>query len=510
MKLGEPPEDAIWLAPVADAHAGPAGCVPGLGGLTFPRGRVEGRSGGAGDITRPLPFDQTIYAVRRARVFAEMERQGGGVMLLPAAEEKTRNADNEFPFRQDSDYAWLVGLEEPQGGALLLARGGERRVVLFVRPKDRAKEIWTGFREGVEGATARWGADEAFTVAELDAKLPEYLENAPTLWWRLGAGRRRGTRAWRGSSRARHAAAAREGVAGGDCRAGEDPARAAAPQGAGGGRAAAEGGGDHRRGALRGDARREARAARVPGAGGARVRLPAARRERDELRDDCGGGRQLDGAPLPGGQAELRDGDVCLVDAGGEFDLYAGDVTRTWPVSGQFSKAQRDLYELVLVAQKEALAAVRPGATIEGIHEGAVKRLTEGLVTMGLLRGPAADRIAEGNALGKLKAGSPEEKAAPRGYRKYYMHRTSHWMGLDVHDVGDYVVDGKPRPLEPGMVLTIEPGLYVAPDDADAPAELRGVGIRIEDDVLVTEQGGENLTAAVPKEVEELEAVCTR
>jgi len=133
-----------------------------------------------------MPFEQSIYAARRARVFEEMERRGGGVMLLPAADEKVRNADNEYTFRQDSDFAWAIGLNEPQGAAVLLARGGQRKVVLFVRPKDKEREIWTGFREGVDGAKARWGADEAFTVAELDARLPELVENAATLWWRLG------------------------------------------------------------------------------------------------------------------------------------------------------------------------------------------------------------------------------------------------------------------------------------------------------------------------------------
>jgi Xaa-Pro aminopeptidase len=210
------------------------------------------------------------------------------------------------------------------------------------------------------------------------------------------------------------------------------------------------------------------------------------------------------------GETELKDGDVCLVDAGGEYDLYAADVTRTFPVSGSFTPAQRDLYQVVLGAQKEALAAVKPGATIDAIHELAVRRLTEGLVALKLLPGPVEERIAEGDRYGKLKPGSEEAKAAPLGYRKFYMHRTSHWMGLDVHDVGEYQLAGKARPLAPGMVLTIEPGLYVAADDEGAPKELRGVGIRIEDDALVTEAGCENLTAAVPKEPDEVEAVCVR
>jgi Xaa-Pro aminopeptidase len=457
-----------------------------------------------------MPFDQSIYAARRARVFEEMERRGGGVMLLPAAEEKVRNNDNEFPFRQDSDYAWLIGLDEPQGGAVLVARGGERKLVLFVRPKDRDKEIWTGIREGVEGAKARWGAQEAFTVAELDAKLPEYVENAPTLWWRLGqepAWDARVARivSWLGMQKRLGKAAPGAIV---------EPGRILhelrlfkAPEEVQRLRKAAEITAEGHFAAMR-DGRPGRREFQV------QAEIEYAFRRRGGNGTSYGtivaAGGNSTILHYRAGETELKEGDVCLVDAGGEFDLYAGDVTRTFPVSGSFTKAQRDLYQLVLGSQKEALAAVKPGATIDSIHDGVVKTLTEGLVSMGLLKGPAEERIAEATRFAKLKPGSPEEKEAPRGYRKYYMHRTSHWMGLDVHDVGDYVVDGKPRPLQPGMVLTIEPGLYVAPDDADAPPELRGVGIRIEDDVLVTAEGCETLTAAVPKEIEEIEAVCVR
>ena len=457
-----------------------------------------------------MSFEQTIYAARRARVFEEMERRGGGVMLLPAAEEKQRNADNEYAFRQDSDYAWVVGLEEPQGGAILIARGGQRKLILFVRPKDRDKEIWTGVREGVEGAKARWGADEAFTVAELDAKLPEYLESAPTLWWRLGQ-----DPAW--DARVARIVAylgMQKRVGKGAPGAIVEPGRILhelrlhkAPEELARIRKAAEVTAEGHFAAMR-DGKPGRREYQV------QAEIEYAFRRRGGNGTSYGtivaAGANSTILHYQAGNAELRDGDVCLVDAGGEYDLYAADVTRTFPVSGQFTPAQRDLYQLVLASQKEALAAVRPGATIDAIHDLVAKRLTEGLVAMGLLKGPAEERIAEAKRLADLKPGSPEEKEAPRGYRKYYMHRTSHWMGLDVHDVGDYVVDGKPRPLAPGMVLTIEPGLYVAADDQDAPRELRGVGIRIEDDVLVTEGGSENLTAAVPKEVEEIEAVCTR
>jgi len=188
----------------------------------------------------------------------------------------------------------------------------------------------------------------------------------------------------------------------------------------------------------------------------------------------------------------LKDGDVCLVDAGGEYEWYTADVTRTFPVSGEFTRAQADLYRACLAAQTEALAAVKPGVTIDGLHELTVRKLTEGLIALGLLQG------------------TPEERIADKSYRKYYMHRTSHWLGLDVHDAGDYYVDGRSRALAPGMVITVEPGLYVAEDDEAAPREMRGVGIRIEDDVLVTEGGHRNLTEAAPKEIAEIEAVCVR
>jgi Xaa-Pro aminopeptidase len=192
------------------------------------------------------------------------------------------------------------------------------------------------------------------------------------------------------------------------------------------------------------------------------------------------------------GHAELKDGDVCLVDAGGEYAFYTADVTRTFPVSGDFTKPQRAAYDVVLEAQLAGMAAVKPGATLDEVHEIAVRVLTEGMVKLGLLQGDPAARVED------------------KSYRKYYMHRTSHWLGMDVHDVGAYHVDGKARPLEPGMVLTVEPGLYVAADDAGAPEALRGVGIRIEDDLLVTAGGHVNLTAAVPKVPDEVEACCVR
>jgi Xaa-Pro aminopeptidase len=439
-----------------------------------------------------MAFDPRLHAERRARIFAEMERVGGGVMILPAADEKPRNADSEYLFRQDSDYAYAVGLDEPTGAALLVARKGERKLVLFVRPRDREKEIWTGRRVGVEGAKAVIGADEAYTVAELDAKLGEYLESAPTLWFKLGADATWDQRVARVLNELRAAG-----------RMGKRPPGAIVDPGR---------------------IVHELRLVKGPDEL-ARLRKAAeitAEAHMAAMRDGSPGRREFQvqaeieyafrrrGGAGPGygtivaagvnstilhyraGDAVLQDGQVCLVDAGGEYDWYTADVTRTFPVSGEFTKAQRDLYDLCLAVQEEGIAAVRPGVTVDEVHDLTVRRLTEGFVALGLLPGSVDERIAD------------------KSYRKYYMHRTSHWLGMDVHDVGDYHVDGKSRALVPGMVLTIEPGIYVAEDDEAAPKEMRGVGIRIEDDVLVTDVGHENLTAAVPKEVSDLEAVCTR
>ncbi len=439
-----------------------------------------------------MTFDPEIYRARRARIFEEMERRGGGALLLPAADEKLRNNDAEYLFRQDSDYAWAVGLDEPTGCALFLAKGGERKLILFVRPRDREKEIWTGRRAGVEGAKETYLADEARPVAEMDVQLPGRIEGAKTLWFRIGWD-------WAWDARiSRLLVELRGGV-----RAGKRPPEAVVDSGR---------------------ILHELRLVKTPDEV-ALLRKAAdvtAEGHLAAMRDGIDGRREHQvqaeieyafrrrGGSGPGygtivaagpnatilhyraGDDVLRDGELCLVDAGGEYDWYCADVTRTFPVSGEFTSPQRDLYALVLAAEKEAIAAVKVGTTLEAIHELTVRRLTQGLIDVGLLRGTVDERIADG------------------AFKKYYMHRTSHWLGMDVHDVGDYHVDGKPRPLAPGMVLTIEPGLYVPPDDESAPVGLRGVGIRIEDDVLVSEAGPVNLTEGVPKEIAEVEAACAR
>jgi len=439
-------------------------------------------------------FDSTIHAARRAAVQAAMRAQGGGAMLLPAADEKVRNADNHHPFRQDSDFAWLTGFDEPEGAALLHAdpASGNSGLVMFVRPKDREREIWDGLRAGVEGAVTGYGADAAHPVAEMEAKLEEHLARGGTLWYRLGFSREWDERVVRIIQKLR--ARIRTGVRAPDpvrdpgavlhelrlVKSSEELERL---------RRAAEITAEAHMAAMR-DGRPGAREYQV------QSEIEYAFRRRGGNGPGYGTivatGANATILHYRAGNAELKSGDLCLVDAGGEYGLYTADVTRTFPVSGEFSKVQRKAYDAVLAAQEAGIAAVKPGVTIDALHELVVGKLVEGMVAIGLLQGKPEERIADGS------------------YKKYYMHRTSHWLGMDVHDVGPYHVDGSSRALAPGNVITVEPGLYVASDDASAPAEFRGIGIRIEDDILVTKDGHENLTAAVPKLPDEVELCCTR
>jgi Xaa-Pro aminopeptidase len=440
------------------------------------------------------PFAPEVFAARRALVLRRMGEiaPGSSVAVLPSTPVAVRNHDVDHPYRADSDLFWLTGFEEPEAVAVLST--GEKPFTLFVRPRDREKEIWTGRRAGVEGAKAAFGADQAFTVDALDKELPQLLGGKGTLFYRLGgvdsafdariAGILQNLR-----MRARSGASAPVRI--------EDPGQILHEQRL------------HKRPeelvALRKAVeitRRAHLAAMHAGRPGSHEYEVQAALER-EFRG--GGGRGWGYYPIVAAGANatvlhynensdpVRDGDLVLIDAGGEVDLYTADVTRTFPASGRFSAPQRAAYELVLGAADAAIAKTRPGATIEELHERAVRHLTDGMVKLGLLQGDVDKLIKEG------------------AYRRYYMHRTSHWLGLDVHDAGNYRdATGAPRKLEAGMVFTVEPGLYVAPDDEKAPPEMRGIGIRIEDDILVTESGYENLTVAIPRTVEEVERTARR
>jgi Xaa-Pro aminopeptidase len=411
----------------------------------------------------------------------------GAVALIQGARLVARSADTHHPFRQDSDFWYLTGFDHPHALAVLRSDGGPA-YTLFVEPRDPDAETWTGYRPGVEGAVRDHGADEAHPIAELEGALPKLLERATRLYHVLG----------RDTALDAHIVEILEGMR--LCsRLGLVPAEAVVdPRAILHEMRLVKEAGEldimRRAAAITAEGHREA--ARRAHEGTFEYELEAVldytfrrRGARGPAYGSIvGGGRNATILHYVANDQKLRTGDLVLIDAGCELEGYASDVTRTYPVGGSFRGPSRALYEIVLAAQEEALAAARPGAILDDVHAAAVRRLVEGLVDVKILDGAVEDLIAR------------------EAYRPYYMHRTSHWLGLDVHDAGAYAVDGSPRRLAPGMVFTVEPGLYVSSDDARAPAEFRGIGVRIEDDVVVTTEGFENLTVAIPKRPEDVEA----
>jgi len=429
--------------------------------------------------------EKALFAARRARV---AERMDGGVMLLAAAPEHPRTADILYPYRQDSDFAYMTGFLEPDA-VCVLAPDAAEKFVLFIRPRDPEREIWIGSRAGVEGAVGQYGADAAFPIDELEKTLPRFLEKAPHAYHTV---LRDDALVGRLLRLIRHAQEARPRTGTGptairepgdilhEMRLRKEPAELDAM------RAAI---------AIACEAHREAMRSARPG---------MYEYEIEALVDFTFRRRGASGPAYPSIVATGRNATVLhytdndrrlgkdellLIDAGAERAGYCADVTRTFPTGARYAPAQRDLYEAVLAAQLAAIAAVRPGTTLEAVHTVALRVLVEALIAHGILAGPVDEAIEKGT------------------YRRFYMHRTSHWLGRDVHDVGRYAEGGAPRPLEPGMVLTVEPGLYIPADVEDVPAPFRGIGIRIEDDVLVTADGREVLSAAAPKQVDEVEAL---
>jgi Xaa-Pro aminopeptidase len=413
----------------------------------------------------------------------------GSVAIIPAAREVTRSHDTEYRFRQDSDFYYLTGFREPDAVAVV-APGREKPFTLFVRPRDREKEIWNGRRAGVEGAKERFGADEAFAVEEFEGKLTELLDGARSLYYRLGGGHAELDQTLiRHLSRMR--TMGRKGVRA--PRAILDPSELI-----------------HEMRLIKsGDEIALMRRSADIAAEGHREAMRAARPGMREYEIDAlieyvfrrsgaaapaynsivGSGANATILHYVDNDAELKDGDLLLIDAGAEYEGFASDITRTFPVNGRFTDAQRDVYQLVLDCQEECIRMVRPGVTQEEMHQRSVEMLTEGMVRLGLLKGEVPKLIEE------------------EQYKKFYMHRLGHYLGLDVHDAGAYQVEGRPRAVEPGMVMTVEPGLYIAEDAEDIPDRYRGIGVRIEDDVLVTAEGYDVLTAKAPKQVEEIEAL---
>ena len=472
--------------------------------------------------------DLATFIERRRRF---VEAIGEGLAIVPAAAETVRNNDVSHAFRQQSDFYFLTGFDEPDAVALFNPAHPKERFVMFVRPRDRETEIWTGHRAGVEGAVASYGADAAYPVDQLDAKLREYAIDRPSLFYRLGnspfdarvirlVADLRAARARGFSPPVRI----------------EDPSPILHELRLR--RSPAELARQRRACQISRDAHAEAMRYARPGLYEYQVQAAVEfvfRSEgspRDAYPSIVASGPNACILHYVENQRRMEDGELLLIDAGCEYGYHAADVTRTFPVGGRFSAPQRAVYEVVLRAQLASIAAARPGVPYEAIHEASRRVIAEGLVDLGLLPRNLADSLAMHH------------------YREFFMHGTGHWLGMDVHDVGDYRVRRRSRPLEPGMVFTVEPGIYIDPeresvtfhlreyseeevwerrlrlgmaaakrleDEEKAkattvthpiPKEFRGIGVRIEDDMLVTADGVENLTAGTPKTVDEVERAC--
>ncbi len=462
-----------------------------------------------------------MAAAHRAAFLAAMVAEGdGAVAVLCTGPEQIRSRDTHYRFRPDSDFWYVTAFAEPEAVAVLLPGRAEGEFVLFVRPRDPELETWNGRRAGVEGARELYGADEAHPLEELDTRLPKLLRGAQRLYYRTGmdVDFDRKVLGWLASSHVR----SRDGITA--------PATVVQP-----GtllhelrlrKSSAELAIMRRASEITREAHVLAMSMLAPGMH--EFEIEAAVDGTFRRRGGWGpgypsivaGGANACILHYTENNQPVGDGDLLLLDAGCEVDGYTADVTRTFPASGRFEGAARDLYEVVLAANQRGVEHVSPGHTFASVHDETTAVLVDGMLSVGLLSGSVEENIESG------------------AYRRYYMHKTGHWLGIDVHDVGPYFVSanghataggaGHPtaaaaldptrsgaapgmvsRPLEPGMITTVEPGLYIPADDADAPESFRGLGIRIEDDVVVTADGHENLSAGIPKTVADVEASCS-
>ncbi|MEK6770826.1 MAG: aminopeptidase P N-terminal domain-containing protein [Pseudomonadota bacterium] len=433
-------------------------------------------------------MDMKAFVKRRQEV---MRMMGSGVAILPTAPVQTRNRDVQYLYRPDSDFYYLTHFPEPEAVAVLVPGRAHGEFILFCRENNPEKEIWDGRRAGFDGAREHYGADDAFPIDDIDEILPGLLENREKVFYSMGRFRDFDQRllGWVNEVRGK----ARNGV--------HAPGEFVDL--------------NHILHEMRLIKRPEEiklmkRAARITAAAhrrAMRVCKPGLMEyevEAELLHEFRKGGSEYTAyPPIVGGgrnacvlhyidnRDELRSGDLLLIDAGAEVDAYAADLTRTFPVNGKYSGEQRAVYEIVLAAQLAAIDHVRAGKHWNEPHEKAVRTLTQGLKDLKILTGDVEGHIEKGD------------------YKRFYMHRTGHWLGMDVHDVGDYKIDGTWRELEPGMTLTVEPGLYIAEGGADVDKRWWNIGIRIEDDVLVTRDGSEVLTVDAPKTVADIEA-CMR
>jgi len=434
-----------------------------------------------------IHIPKSEYARRRKALMAQMEPNS--IAILPAAAVAIRNRDVEHVYRQDSDFQYLSGFPEPEAVVALIPGREHGEYVLFCRERNPERELWDGLRAGQEGAIRDFGADDAFPIADIGEILPGLIEGRNRVYSAMGSNAEfdRHLMEWINTIRAK-------------AKMGSLPPKEFVAL-------------DH----LLHDMRlyksaAELKVMREAAAISCRAHIRAMQACRAGLHEFSleaeleyefrkGGARMpAYGSIVAAGRnacilhyqqnaAVLKDGDLVLIDAGCEIDCYASDITRTFPVSGRFSPEQRAIYELVLKSQEAAFAAIGPDKHWNQAHEATVQVITAGLVQLGLLQGTV------------------EELIASEAYRAFYMHRAGHWLGLDVHDVGEYKVGGAWRVLEVGMTLTVEPGIYISPDNLNVAKKWRGIGVRIEDDVVVTRHGCEILTSGVPKTVDEIEAL---
>ncbi|MDZ4194036.1 Xaa-Pro aminopeptidase [Ectopseudomonas chengduensis] len=434
-----------------------------------------------------ISIPKSEYARRRKALMAQMEPNS--IAILPAAPVYIRNRDVEHVYRQDSDFQYLTGFPEPEAVMALIPGREHGEYVLFCRERDPERELWDGLRAGQDGAISQFGADDAFPIGDIDDILPGLIEGRERVYYAIGSNQEFDHRLmeWVNHIRAK----ARQGAMPPnefvalnhllhDMRLYKSAAEVKVMK------EAAEI-----------SARAHIRAMQASRAGLFEYHLEA---ELDYEFRKGGAKMPAYGSIVAAGRnacilhyrendVVLKDGDLVLIDAGCEIDCYASDITRTFPVSGKFSPEQKAIYELVLKANEEAFKFIAPGRHWNEAHEATVRVITAGLVELGLLEGDVDELIAS------------------EAYKPFYMHRAGHWLGMDVHDVGDYKVGGQWRVLEVGMAMTVEPGIYIAPDNDKVAKKWRGIGVRIEDDVVVTKKGCEILTNGVPKSVAEIEAL---
>jgi len=417
--------------------------------------------------------------------------ESNSVAIIPSAREATRSNDTHYRFRQDSDFYYVTGFEEPESIAIVRP-GQDPHYTLFVRPRDPEREIWDGRRAGIDGAKSEFGANESFPIAEFDERLQDILDGAEKLYYRLGVNRDLDETIINQIARMR--AVNRKPIH--PPQTIVDPATII-----------------HEMRVLKSadeielmqvaadiaaEAHCEAMKASRPGMQEYEVEalIEKVFRQRGAAgpayTSIVGAGANATVLHYINNDGQLHDGDLLLVDAGAEYKGYASDITRTFPINGRFTKPQREIYDLVLKAQMACVEMVRPGTTHDQLKQHSIEVLTEGMVELGLL------------------AGKPEELIKEKKYERFYMHGLGHMLGIDVHDVGRYYYGKESRALEAGVVMTVEPGIYISPDTKDIPSQYLGIGVRIEDDVLCTENGPRVLTNKVPKVAEEIEGLMAR